>query len=105
MRNNPTKEENHLWCEFLRTYHIQFNRQRIIGNYIVDFYCPKARLVIELDGHMHYQDFDKKYDTERSAFFRQYGIEVLRFPNKSIRNNFKEVCRKIDESVNKRLNL
>ena len=103
LRNNPTREENHLWYDFLRTYPVQFNRQRIIGNYIADFYCPKARLVIEIDGDTHHQVSDKCYDEERSLFFERYKIKVIRFTNKSIWNNFRNVCEKIDKCVNERI--
>ena len=75
LRNNPTKEENHLWYDFLRSYPVRFHRQYVIENYIVDFFCPKAKLIIELDGSQHYTtdravDYDLKRtkDIENTAF-------------------------------------
>lgn len=66
LRKYTTKEENHLWYDYLRAYHIHFNRQRIIGKYIADFYCPKARLILEIDGSGHYEEKAIEYDTVRS---------------------------------------
>lgn len=99
LRNHSTAEENKLWYEFLRTYPIQFNRQRIIGSYIVDFYCAKARLVIELDGSQHYEPDTIKSDTERTKFFEGLGLKVLRFSNLDINKNFYEVCTVIDNEI------
>ena len=94
-----TCEEKHLWYDFLRTYPIRFYRQKVIGKYIVDFYCAKANLVIELDGAGHYTEEAKKYDEERTEFLSKYGITVLRIPNKEIHNNFKEICKYIDQII------
>ena len=99
LRNNATAEENKLWYEFLRTYPIRFNRQRIIGSYIVDFYCAKAKLVIELDGSQHYEPDTIKSDTERTKFFEGLGLKVLRFSNLDINKNFYEVCTVIDNEI------
>lgn len=57
LRKNMTNEENHLWYDFLKVYPIRFYRQKVLGKYIADFYCSKAKLVIELDGAQHYDDF------------------------------------------------
>ena len=103
MRNNTTKEENHLWYDFLRTYPVRFNRQRIIGEYIVDFYCSKARLVIELDGSQHYEEKGVESDALRTRFIESLGLMVLRFTNLDIKRNFVGVCITIDEVVKKRL--
>ncbi len=91
-----TKEERHLWYDFLRTYPAKFLRQKIIGNYIVDFYCASANLVIELDGSQHYKEINQKYDGERTKFLEQYGIKVLRIPNNEINQNFANACDYID---------
>jgi very-short-patch-repair endonuclease len=103
LRKHATKHENHLWYDFLRTYKIQFNRQKIIGQYIVDFYCPKARIVIELDGSQHYENEAQVYDEKRTAYFHDLGLYVLRFTNLDIDQRFEGVCRLIDATVNERL--
>ncbi len=99
LRNNATKQENHLWYDFLRTYPKQFYRQRIIGDYIVDFYCPKAKLVIELDGSQHYDDNAEKYDENRTKYLQSLGLSVLRFTNDDINKNFSGVCEMINEKA------
>ena len=99
LRNNATRHENHLWYDFLRTYRIRFNRQRIIGDYIADFYCPKANLVIELDGSQHFEKDAIEYDKIRTAYFTSLGIKEIRFNNNEIDNNFYEVCSIIDKTV------
>ncbi|MEI3278447.1 MAG: endonuclease domain-containing protein [Faecalibacterium sp.] len=71
--------EKKLWYSFLRTYPVKMYKQRLIRTFIVDFYCPLARLVIELDGSQHYTEQGMQYDMERSAVFEQYGVQVLRF--------------------------
>ena len=103
LRKNATKEENHLWYDFLRTYPIQFHRQYVIENYIVDFYCYKAKLVIELDGSQHYDPQKEIYDRKRTADLNKHGIQVLRFTNLDIRRNFYNVCQTIHDVVNLRL--
>lgn len=103
LRKNATPEENKLWYEFLRTYPIRFNRQRIIGNYIADFYCSKAKLVVELDGSQHYEDKTLLYDSKRTEYFGTYGIFVLRFSNIEINESFYEVCTVINETVKSRM--
>lgn len=103
MRKNATKEENHLWYDYLRTYPLKFHRQRIIGNYIVDFYCPKAMLVVELDGSQHYEDDSLRYDEERTEYLYRLGYAVLRLSNFEINDNFEGVCSYIDLQVKERL--
>ena len=102
LRNNATKQENHLWYDFLREHPFQFNRQYIILNYIADFYCSKAKLVIELDGSQHYTPEGITYDTARTQMINQLKIEVLRFKNHEIDHDFKNVCKKINDAVHKR---
>ncbi len=99
LRKNMTKEERHLWYDFLRTYPVKFLRQKIIGNYIVDFYCASANLVIELDGSQHYEETNQKNDEERTKFLEQYGIKVLRISNNEINQNFNNVCEYIDNII------
>jgi len=103
LRNNATKQENHLWYNFLRSHSLQFYRQRIIGNYIVDFYCPSANLVIELDGSQHYEGKTEKHDASRTEYLNSIGLYVLRFSNKDINDYFEAVCQKIEEIILSRL--
>ncbi len=98
-----TKEEKHLWYDFLKSYPVHFTRQKIIGHYIADFYCAKAKLVVELDGAQHLTKEGKVYDEERTSFLQQYGLEVLRIPNKQINTNFLGMCKYIDTIVKSRL--
>ena len=96
LRKNMTKEERHLWYDFLRTYPIRFFRQKVLGKYIADFYCARAKLVIELDGSGHYTAEGKEHDEERTAFLEGYGITVVRILNSEIHKNFRGVCEYID---------
>ncbi|MBQ2973654.1 MAG: endonuclease domain-containing protein [Clostridia bacterium] len=102
LRNNATEEENKLWYEFLRIYPVRFNRQRIIGNYIVDFYCAKAKLVVEIDGSQHYENKGIKSDAERTRFLENAGLKVIRFSNLDIKESFYEVCTVIDSEIQNR---
>ena len=103
LRNNPTKEEQRLWYDFLRTYEVRFLRQKVVGHYVVDFYCAQAKLVIELDGSQHYEEDAQRHDEERSAFLEQYGLRVLRIPNNAVNQNFCGVCEYIDGQVKQAL--
>ena len=103
LRKNATKQENHLWYDFLRDYPIRFKRQKPINSFIADFYCHAAKLVIELDGSQHYSEQGLVYDKERSAVFAQYGVTVLRFSNLDVERNFQGVCTAIDLAVKERL--
>lgn len=103
LRKNATKEENHLWYDFLRQYPVRFQRQKTIGGFIVDFYCHAAKLVIEIDGSQHYTQQGLAYDQERTAILQQYGIQVLRFSNRDIHSQFRGVCDAIYREVEKRL--
>ena len=103
LRKNMTKEERHLWYDFLKTYPVQFRRQYAIGCYYVDFYCYQAKLVIELDGSQHTESQAVEYDKARTAFLEKEGLTVLRFYNSDIWGNFPGVCQRIDEEVKKRL--
>ena len=102
LRKNLTKEERHLWYNFLREYPIRFRRQEIIGNYIADFYCSSASLIIELDGSQHYEEAGKNHDQERTAYFASLGLRVLRFSNYDVLNHFRGVCEAIDLAVKAR---
>ena len=98
-----TKQEKHLWYDFLQHYPIKIYKQRIIDNYIADFYCHKAKLVIEIDGSQHYTEKGKEYDASRTNCFENYGISVLRFTNNDINEKFEGVCKKIDKIINERI--
>lgn len=99
LRRNMTPWERKLWYTFLRTYPIKFYRQRIIGNYIADFYCSEAKLVIELDGGGHYQKSQQEYDEFRTRVLQAKGFSVLRFSNLDVDKNFYGVCTEIDKVV------
>ena len=99
LRKNMTKEERHIWYDFLRDYSIKFTRQKVLGKYIADFYCAKARLVIELDGSQHYEDAGMLNDEKRTEYLKQYEITVLRISNLDVMKNFEAVCLLIDNTV------
>ncbi len=90
-----TKEEKHLWYDFLKLLPQTVNRQKVIGNYIVDFYCSAAKLVIELDGSQHYTQNGKEDDAERDMYLSSLGITVLRYSNLDIHKNFDAVCKDV----------
>jgi len=95
LRKNMTPEERKLWYHFLKKLPLPVYRQKIIGPYIVDFYCASARLVIELDGSQHYEDDGLKKDLERDAFLQNAGYTVKRYSNRDVRQNFEAVCQDI----------
>ena len=99
LRKEMTKEERHLWYDYLREYPVKFIRQKILGKYIVDFYCAKAKLVVELDGSQHFEQDMIEKDKNRSTFLEEYGLTVLRVPNSEVNNNFRNVCEYIDYIV------
>ena len=103
LRNNMTKEERHLWYDFLRTYPVKFTRQKILGKYIVDFYSAEAKLIIEIDGSQHYEPSMIEKDKERTNYLAQYGLEIIRIPNNQINQNFNGVCEHIDNTVKQSL--
>lgn len=95
LRKNMTPEEKILWYQFLKKLSVSVYRQRIIGNYIADFYCPAAKLVIELDGSQHFSDNGLSYDAKRDAFLKENGLQVLRIPNNEIHRNLAGVADEI----------
>ena len=103
LRKEMTKEERHLWYDFLRSYPIRFSRQKVLGKYIVDFYCAEAKLVIELDGSQHYETANAQKDNERTVFLKGYGLTVIRVPNNEVNQNFRGVCEYIDGAVKQSL--
>ena len=105
LRKNLTKEERHLWYDFLKTYPAQFKRQYPIGNYYADFYCYCAKLVVELDGSQHCEAEAIQYDKARTAYLESQGLKVLRISNLDVMKNFRGVCETIHNEVQKRLPL
>ncbi len=103
LRKEMTKEERHLWYNFLRTYPVRFSRQKVLGKYIADFYSAEARLVVELDGSQHYEEIGEQKDAERTAFLEGYGLKVIRIPNNEVSRNFLGVCEYIDAAVKQSL--
>ena len=97
-----TKEERHLWYDFLRNYPTRFLRQKVIDRYIVDFYCHDAKLIIELDGSQHFEDQNVEKDRIRTKVFQSRGLEVVRIANNEIAQNFRGVCHYIDMIVKSR---
>lgn len=103
LRRNLTKQERHLWYDFLRYYPIKIYKQRIIDNFIVDFYCAKAKLVIEIDGAQHYTQQGKTHDKFRTEAIQKYELMVIRFSNNDVDTKFDSVCNTIDRVVQERL--
>ena len=102
LRKEMTKEERKLWYQFLRLYPVRFYRQKVLGRYIADFYCAKAKLVIELDGSQHYEEEGQEKDACRTQYLEGYDLEVLRIANNQLRDNFEGVCTYIDWIVKQR---
>ena len=103
LRKEMTPWERKLWYCFLKDYPIRIQRQKCIDNYIADFYCFPARLVIELDGGGHYDPESGKKDAIRTKILEQYGLKVIRFCNRDIDKNFYGVCTVIDREVKTRM--
>ncbi len=99
LRKEATPQENHLWYDFLRTYEVRFQRQKAIGDYIEDFYCFRAKLVVEIDGSQHFTEKEQAYDQQRTMYLEQQGLRVLRFSNRQINEEFRAVCEYIDRIV------
>ena len=99
LRREMTRQERRLWYDYLRSYPAHFYRQRAFGNYIVDFYCARAGLVIELDGSGHYKADAKEYDAARTEYLSSFGLSVLRISNHDIDANFEGACMYIDRTV------
>lgn len=104
MRRQMTDAERKLWLCFLREYPLSFVAQKVIGNYIVDFYCRKVRLSIELDGSQHYEKYQRAYDQTRTTYLEMLEIKELRFPNSYIFESFEGVCEMIHYEVEARRN-
>ena len=102
LRKQMTKEEKHIWYDYLKGLPQTFKRQEPLGNYIVDFYCADARLVIELDGSQHFSRVGLEKDRERDEKLNSLGILVLRFTNYEVNTNFEGVCLEIEKNLKKR---
>ena len=96
-----TPEEKHLWYDFLKKLPVTVNRQKNIGNYIVDFYINSAKIVIEIDGHQHNRPENLNADKARDEDMRRLGITVLRYTNHEIHTSFDAICRYISHLVKK----
>ena len=103
LRKNMTPQEAKLWYQFLRKYPIRFQRQKPIDHYIVDFYCAKANLIIELDGGGHYEPEQANKDKFRTRALEEHGFMILRFCNIDVDKNFYNVCSLINETVQSRI--
>ena len=103
LRKNMTKEERHLWYDFLRYHPARFSRQKVLGYYIADFYSAKAKLVIELDDSQHCTADGKEYDQKRTDFLTDYDLRVIRISNTEVMKNFNGVCAYIDRAVEQSL--
>lgn len=99
LRQSMTKYEKQLWFRYLRTCPVRFQRQKPIGRYIVDFYCAKAKLVIELDGSGHFEEEQEIYDQKRTAYLERMGLRELRYTNLQIARQFREVCEDIYQQI------
>ncbi|MBR2639795.1 MAG: endonuclease domain-containing protein [Oscillospiraceae bacterium] len=102
LRKGMTPEERHLWYDFLKDLSVNVHRQKILGRYIVDFYCKEAKLVIEIDGAQHYEHRAKEYDGKRTEYLENLGMKVIRILNGQVNKDFSNVCRYINENIDKR---
>ena len=103
LRREETRHENLLWYQHLKTYPVQFRRQRQFGRYMADFYCSSAKLIIEADGMQHAHPDSVAYDRSRTAYLENLGLYVLRFAHREIEEEFEAVCRLIDQTVRRRI--
>ena len=103
LRRNMTRQEKHIWYDYLRKLPFTINRQMVIGSYIVDFYCAKAGIVIEIDGAQHYWANQYLYDKKRTEKLESYGLRVIRFTNKEIDTKFENVCIFMDKIFNEHM--
>lgn len=99
LRKDATKEEKHLWYDFLSQYPVRFRRQMVLQNFIADFYCPSLKIVIELDGSQHYEKTAIEYDNYRTKMLESAGCHVFRYSNQDVNENFEGVCMDIHQRV------
>ena len=103
LRRDMTPQERKLWYLFLKKYPVKIYKQRIIGSYIVDFYCASAKLVIEIDGSQHYEEAEKIKDAKRTEYLQQLGLRVVRYSNADINARFDRVCAHIHGLIQREL--
>ena len=103
LRREMTPQEKHLWYDYLRYYPVKIYKQRIIDNFIVDFYCSQAKLVIELDGSQHFTPDGKHHDSLRTDVIEKYKLKVIRFSNNDVDRKFNGVCSVIDRTIQERI--
>ena len=103
LRSNMTREERHLWYDFLKTYPVPIHRQYSFGAYIVDFYCHKAKLVMELDGSQHCEPGNMEFDRQRTAYLEKEGLYVMRISNRDVNEQFRRVCEAVDCAIRRRM--
>ena len=101
LRRDPTPAERKLWFEFLRNLPVRFTRQKPLGRYIADFYCPSRLLVIEADGDSHFTESGAQHDAGRTAALEAQGIRVLRVTNLEVMEEFEGACQRITEALEK----
>ena len=101
LRKTMTKEERHLWYDYLKQLPMTVHRQKVLGNFIVDFYVAASKIVIELDGSQHYEEGHREKDLERDAYLQQNGFQVLRYSNADVNLRFAYVCEDIWNHINK----
>ena len=99
LRTEMTKEERHLWYDFLKSLPVTVHRQKVFGNYIVDFYIASAKLAIELDGSQHYEDEGRTKDAQRDAYLQSIGLQILRYSNADVNQRFVGVCQDIRQHL------
>lgn len=95
LRKQMTKEERHLWYDFFKKLDITVNRQKVVGNYILDFYIAKYRLAVEIDGTQHFESIGKEKDIIRDKYLKDLGVTVLRYSNYDVNTEFESVCNDI----------
>ena len=99
LRREMTRQEKHLWYDYLNTCPVRFRRQKQFGSYIVDFYCAERNLAVEIDGSQHYEPEEQVRDEERTAYLESIGLRVIRFSNHDIDAHFASVCEAIDAII------
>ena len=102
LRREMTKEERHLWYDCLKKLPVTVHRQKVLENFIVDFYIASCKIVIEVDGSQHYEPKTQDYDKKRTCFLEEQGLKVLRYTNSDIALHFRQVCEAIDQEVKNR---
>ncbi len=103
LRKEMTPQENRLWYQFLRGYPVRFQRQKVVDSFIADFYCHKARLIIEIDGSQHFESAGLAYDNARTLKLEAMELKVIRFSNADVNSRFREVCEAVDIAVKKQM--